>query len=99
MPVVSGPHVFNFAEVYEAMVAADAAIVAGFEELSAELETLVTDEIRRKVMSGAAASRVFIKRDDGRLAEHYASRPNPHASADHPPYSGSAQAAYGLCPA
>ena len=55
VPVVSGPHVFNFAEVYEAMVAADAAVIApDFEELSAELETLVTDEARRGVMSRAA---------------------------------------------
>jgi 3-deoxy-D-manno-octulosonic-acid transferase len=55
VPVVSGPHVFNFAEVYDAMVAADAAVIApGFEELSAELETLVTDEARRGAMSRAA---------------------------------------------
>jgi len=55
VPVVSGPHVFNFAEVYEAMVEADAAIIApGFEELSAELETLVTDDARRSTMSHAA---------------------------------------------
>lgn len=55
VPVVSGPHVFNFAEVYEAMVAAGAAIIApGFEELSTTLETLVADEARRNAMSRAA---------------------------------------------
>jgi 3-deoxy-D-manno-octulosonic-acid transferase len=55
VPVVTGPHVFNFAEVYAAMEAAGAAITApGFEELAAELETLVTDEARRAVMSKAA---------------------------------------------
>jgi 3-deoxy-D-manno-octulosonic-acid transferase len=57
VPVVTGPHVFNFAEVYEAMVEADAAIVApGFEELTTELETLVTDDARRHTMSLAAKS-------------------------------------------
>jgi 3-deoxy-D-manno-octulosonic-acid transferase len=55
VPVVTGPHVFNFAEVYEAMVEADAAVVApGFEELTTELETLVTDDARRNTMSLAA---------------------------------------------
>jgi len=63
VPVVSGPHVFNFAEVYDAMVGADAAVIAaGFEELSAELETLVTDEARRTTMSRAA--RAFAAQGD-----------------------------------
>jgi len=55
VPVLTGPHVFNFAEVYDAMIAADAAVMTpGFEELGTELETLVTDDARRGVMSHAA---------------------------------------------
>jgi 3-deoxy-D-manno-octulosonic-acid transferase len=55
VPVVTGPHVFNFAEVYDALVAADAAMMAeGFQELSDTLETLVAEDIRREVMSKAA---------------------------------------------
>jgi 3-deoxy-D-manno-octulosonic-acid transferase len=54
VPVVTGPHVFNFAEVYDAMVAADAAMMAeGFQEISDALETLVAEDIRREVMSKA----------------------------------------------
>lgn len=55
VPVVTGPHVFNFAEVYAAMVETGAAMMTeGFEDLGEALETLASDNIRREAMSKAA---------------------------------------------
>ena len=51
VPVVSGPEVFNFAEVYDAMAAAGAAIIVDAAGLNAAITSVLE---RRETMSKAA---------------------------------------------
>ncbi|HEX5776893.1 MAG TPA: 3-deoxy-D-manno-octulosonic acid transferase, partial [Caulobacteraceae bacterium] len=54
VPVTSGPAVFNFAEVYEAMAQAGAALVVEASGLKATLADLLDNADRREAMSKAA---------------------------------------------
>jgi len=54
VPVVSGPHAFNFAEVYAAMQEAGAALVVEAWDLKAAIPDLLADTARRASMKSAA---------------------------------------------
>lgn len=57
VPVLFGPHTFNFAEASEAAVAAGAALrVANAEQLVREMNVLLSDDPRRAAMGKAALS-------------------------------------------
>ncbi|TDG15855.1 3-deoxy-D-manno-octulosonic acid transferase [Seongchinamella unica] len=63
VPVVSGPHMFNFAEITSLLVAAGGMQqVAAADELSAVLLELLSDDTRREAMGRAAAGVVAANR-------------------------------------
>jgi 3-deoxy-D-manno-octulosonic-acid transferase len=67
VPVLSGPHVFNFQEVYRDMVAAGGArLVADDGELMAELLRLIKDPVAARAMG--AAGRAEVERNRGATA-------------------------------
>jgi 3-deoxy-D-manno-octulosonic-acid transferase len=64
VPVLSGPHVANFEEVYRELVGAGGArLVAGAEALAGELAELLADPERRRRMG--AAGRAVVDRNGG----------------------------------
>jgi 3-deoxy-D-manno-octulosonic-acid transferase len=54
IPVISGPHAFNFADVYDGLQSADAAIIASAEDLAAALSGLLADSAKQKSMARKA---------------------------------------------
>lgn len=69
LPVITGPHIFNFQEIYRLLTAADALIKVDDEvELPAKIVQLLQDETQRQKM-GANAKKV-VANNHGALAKH-----------------------------